>query len=72
MKIYADGGAYPTIGSFLPFLTRTMSQGVYEIPKVEFNVVERGDEHHADRGVSRRGAPGGHGVPRADHRHRRR
>ena len=36
VKIYADGGAYPTIGAFLPFLTRTMSQGVYEIPKVEF------------------------------------
>ncbi len=36
VKIYADGGAYPTIGSFLPFLTRTMAQGVYEIPKVEF------------------------------------
>jgi carbon-monoxide dehydrogenase large subunit len=36
VKIYADAGAYPTIGSFLPFLTRTMAQGVYEIPKVEF------------------------------------
>lgn len=36
VKIYADGGAYPTIGSFLPFLTRTMAQGVYAIPKVEF------------------------------------
>ncbi|MGZ6994566.1 MAG: xanthine dehydrogenase family protein molybdopterin-binding subunit [Acidimicrobiia bacterium] len=36
VRIYADGGAYPTIGSFLQFLTRTMSQGVYTIPKVEF------------------------------------
>jgi carbon-monoxide dehydrogenase large subunit len=36
VKIYADGGAYPTIGAFLPFLTRTMSQGVYRIPTVEF------------------------------------
>ncbi len=36
VKIYADGGAYPTIGAFLPFLTRSMSQGVYQIPKVEF------------------------------------
>src|SRR5262245_62051910 len=36
VRIYADGGAYPSIGSFLPFLTRSMSQGVYAIPKVEF------------------------------------
>jgi carbon-monoxide dehydrogenase large subunit len=35
-RIYADGGAYPGIGAFLPFLTRSMSQGVYAIPKVEF------------------------------------
>ncbi|HEY3724743.1 MAG TPA: xanthine dehydrogenase family protein molybdopterin-binding subunit [Acidimicrobiia bacterium] len=36
VRIYADGGAYPAVGSFLPFLTRTMAQGVYEIPTVEF------------------------------------
>ncbi len=36
VKIYADAGAYPSIGAFLPFLTRSMSQGVYQIPKVEF------------------------------------
>ncbi len=35
-RIYADGGAYPGIGAFLPFLTRSMAQGVYRIPKVEF------------------------------------
>lgn len=35
VRIYADGGAYPSIGAFLPFLTRTMAQGVYAIPKVE-------------------------------------
>ena len=34
-KIVCDGGAYPAIGAFLPFLTRMMGQGVYEIPKVE-------------------------------------
>ena len=34
-KIICDGGAYPAIGAFLPFLTRMMGQGVYEIPKVE-------------------------------------
>jgi aerobic carbon-monoxide dehydrogenase large subunit len=34
-RIICDAGAYPTIGAFLPFLTRTMGQGVYDIPKVE-------------------------------------
>lgn len=36
VRIYADGGAYPAIGAFLPFLTRSMAQGVYAIPKVQF------------------------------------
>ncbi len=36
-KVFQDGGAYPSIGAFLPFLTRTMAQGVYAIPKVELN-----------------------------------
>jgi aerobic carbon-monoxide dehydrogenase large subunit len=35
VRIYADGGAYPAVGAFLPFLTRSMAQGVYTIPKVE-------------------------------------
>lgn len=34
-RIVCDAGAYPSIGAFLPFLTRMMGQGVYEIPKVE-------------------------------------
>lgn len=38
-KVVCDAGAYPAIGAFLPFLTRTMAQGVYEIPKVELNAV---------------------------------
>jgi carbon-monoxide dehydrogenase large subunit len=37
VRIVADGGAYPAVGAFLPFLTRSMSQGVYRIPKVQFN-----------------------------------
>ena len=36
-KIFQNGGAYPAIGAFLPFFTRTMAQGVYTIPKVEVN-----------------------------------
>jgi aerobic carbon-monoxide dehydrogenase large subunit len=38
-RVVADAGAYPNIGSFLPFLTRSMAQGVYRIPKVELNSV---------------------------------
>ncbi|HKH26626.1 MAG TPA: xanthine dehydrogenase family protein molybdopterin-binding subunit [Acidimicrobiia bacterium] len=36
-RIVCDGGAYPGIGSFLPYLTRSMGQGVYRLPKVEIN-----------------------------------
>jgi carbon-monoxide dehydrogenase large subunit len=39
VKIVCDAGAYPSIGAFLPFLTRMMGQGVYEIPKVQVNSV---------------------------------
>jgi len=38
-RVVCDAGAYPNIGAFLPFLTRTMAQGVYAIPKVELNAV---------------------------------
>lgn len=31
-----DGGAYPEIGSVLPFITRIMATGVYDIPNVDF------------------------------------
>lgn len=36
-RIVQDAGAYPAIGAFLPFLTRSMGQGTYAIPKVEIN-----------------------------------
>jgi aerobic carbon-monoxide dehydrogenase large subunit len=38
-KVICDAGAYPGIGAFLPFLTRTMAQGTYAIPKVQLNAV---------------------------------
>jgi carbon-monoxide dehydrogenase large subunit len=38
-KIVCDAGGYPAIGAFLPFLTHSMGQGVYEIPKVEVNSI---------------------------------
>ena len=36
-RIVQDAGGYPTIGAFLPYLTRSMGQGVYRIPKVEIS-----------------------------------
>jgi len=39
LTVTQDSGAYPNMGALLPFLTRTMVSGVYEIPKVEFNSV---------------------------------
>ncbi|MGI5126144.1 xanthine dehydrogenase family protein molybdopterin-binding subunit [Pseudonocardia sp. CA-107938] len=35
LDILADVGAYPRIGAFLPFFTRQMAPGVYDIPRVE-------------------------------------
>ncbi|MEM7339827.1 MAG: xanthine dehydrogenase family protein molybdopterin-binding subunit [Actinomycetota bacterium] len=32
-----DGGAYPNIGSVLPFISRTMATGVYDIPTVDYS-----------------------------------
>ncbi|MCU1427949.1 MAG: Carbon monoxide dehydrogenase [Actinomycetia bacterium] len=37
VRVVGEAGAYPAIGAFLPFFTQTMSQGVYVIPKIEFN-----------------------------------
>jgi carbon-monoxide dehydrogenase large subunit len=36
-RIVCDAGAYPATGAFLPYLTRSMGQGVYRIPKVEIS-----------------------------------
>jgi carbon-monoxide dehydrogenase large subunit len=36
-RVVGEAGAYPAIGAFLPFLTQTMAQGVYAIPKIDFN-----------------------------------
>jgi aerobic carbon-monoxide dehydrogenase large subunit len=35
LDLLADAGGYPAIGTFLPFFTRQMAPGVYDIPKVE-------------------------------------
>ena len=38
LTVLQDAGAYPGMGAFLPFMTRTMAPGTYDIPKVECNV----------------------------------
>jgi carbon-monoxide dehydrogenase large subunit len=38
LKILQDAGAYPGIGAFLPNLTGLMSSGVYDIPRIEFEI----------------------------------
>jgi len=37
LTVLQDSGAYPSTGSVLPFMTRTMLTGVYDVPKAEFN-----------------------------------
>ena len=32
-----DGGAYPNVGAVLPFISRTMASGVYDIENVDFS-----------------------------------
>jgi carbon-monoxide dehydrogenase large subunit len=35
LEVLADAGAYPALGAFLPYFTRSMAAGTYAIPKVE-------------------------------------
>ena len=37
LEVVADAGAYPSIGALLPFMTRTMLTGVYDITNAEFS-----------------------------------
>ncbi|HET9070654.1 MAG TPA: xanthine dehydrogenase family protein molybdopterin-binding subunit [Acidimicrobiales bacterium] len=37
LEVLQDAGAYPSIGTFLPFLTKLMTSGTYDIPEVEFS-----------------------------------
>ncbi len=55
---YADVGAYPIRGMFIPMVTRMMSSGVYAIPQDRLRRHAGGHEHHADRPVPRRGKTG--------------
>lgn len=36
IEVVQDAGAYPAIGAMLPFMTRTMASGVYDMAKTEF------------------------------------
>ena len=37
LNLVQDSGAYPALGAFLSFMTRTMTSGVYAIPEIQFN-----------------------------------
>jgi carbon-monoxide dehydrogenase large subunit len=39
LKILQDGGAYPGLGAFLANLTALMASGVYNIPKIEIDII---------------------------------
>ena len=68
LTVLQDAGAYPGMGAFLPFMTRTMAPGVYDIPKVECERAVGDDQHHADRRLPRRRTARGHRCDRAGHR----
>ena len=67
LTVLQDAGAYAEVGSILPYLTRMMAQGTYDIPKVEFN--SRSVTTNTTPTVAYRGAgpPGGHRRHRAGH-----
>ena len=37
LNLVLDSGAYPALGAFLSFMTRSMTNGVYDIPEIQFN-----------------------------------
>lgn len=37
VRCLADAGGYPMVGAVLPMLTQMLSQGVYNIPKIDFD-----------------------------------
>jgi carbon-monoxide dehydrogenase large subunit len=39
LEVVQDSGAYPSMGAVLPFMTRMMTTGVYEMGAVEFSAV---------------------------------
>ncbi len=56
LTVLQDAGAYPGMGTFLPFMTRTMAPGTYDIPRVECNtksVVTNTTPIEAYRGAGR-------------------
>ena len=64
--VIQDSGAYPEIGTVLPFMTRTMASGVYTIPKAECSSVSVVTNTAPTAGPRRR-APGGGLGDRAHH-----
>lgn len=59
IDVVANAGAYPATGAILPMFTQTMSQGVYQIPRLRFNAVS------AATNTTHTGAYRGAGRPEA-------
>lgn len=56
LRVTQDAGAYPLFGAYLPFFSRRMAVGPYQIPKVEFTwktVLTNTTPVHAYRGAGR-------------------
>ena len=49
LDVLQDAGAYPAMGALLPWMTRMMTSGVYDLQNVEFSSTSRGHHHHAAR-----------------------
>ena len=65
LTVLQDAGAYPSMGAFLPFMTRTMAPGHLRHPEGRVQRQGGDDQHHPDRGLPRRRSPRGHRRRRA-------
>ncbi len=72
IHLVQDSGAYPNMGAILPFATRIMATGVYEIPSGRVQLPFRGHHHHPHRRLSRGRPPGVGRRPRTGRRPLRR
>jgi hypothetical protein len=51
LDVIQDSGAYPSTGAVLPFMTKLMGPGTYDIASAVGVGPFGGDQHPADRGI---------------------
>ena len=69
IEVLQDAGAYPHMGAVLPFVTRMMASGVYDIPGHRVQLATRSlTTTTPDGRLPRRRPPRGHRRPRAHRR----